>query len=228
MNITPRNMSVRALFQSTFFSIPRFQRPYSWDRGNIEDFWNDVIESGANDYFIGSMVFYGAANAQFLNVVDGQQRLTTITIFLAALRDTLINVGEGGLAEGVQSIIQRRDIANQLRYVLKTESSYPYFQEHIQKMGPPDLQVTPGEEEAGIANAYEFALKGFMSLVAPIQDSTDSTSKKKTAIRKKLEGIRDALLSLDVIVVQLDKDDDAYLVFETLNTRGKVLSRRTL
>lgn len=228
MNITPRNMSIRALFQSTFFSIPRFQRPYSWDRGNIEDFWSDVVDSGTKDYFIGSMVFFGSANGQYLNVVDGQQRLTTITIFLAALRDALLEVGEGNLAQGVQNIIQRPDLNSQQRYVLETESSYPYFQEFIQKMGTPDLAVAPTEEEKGMASAYEYALEGFRSIMRPIQTSSDSPSKKKNLLKKRLEATRDALLSLDVIVVQLDNDDDAYIVFETLNTRGKDLEPKDL
>jgi hypothetical protein len=229
MNITPRNMTVQALFQSTFFRIPRFQRPYSWDRANLEDFWADVIETESKDYFIGSMVFYAKSNNQIMNVVDGQQRLTTITIFFAALRDLLSSVGEGGLATGIQNIIERLDITtSQPRFVLQTETSYPYFQDHIQKMGEPELAINPGAEETGMASAYDFALEGFSSLLEPIQTSSASPRRKATSIRRKLEGLRDSLLSLDVIVVQLDNEDDAYIVFETLNTRGKDLEPKDL
>lgn len=60
MNIAPRSANIRNLFQSYFFKIPRFQRPYSWDAENISDFWLDVVEGNTKSYFIGSMVFYGA------------------------------------------------------------------------------------------------------------------------------------------------------------------------
>src|SRR5438128_1722798 len=123
MNIKPSESTIRKIFESGFYKIPRFQRPYSWDRGNIEEFWSDV--SGAvGSYFIGSMVFYQKGKDE-IHVVDGQQRLTTITIFLAALRDKLSELAEQSLAKGIQNVIQRKDINDDLRYVLLTETSYP-------------------------------------------------------------------------------------------------------
>jgi uncharacterized protein with ParB-like and HNH nuclease domain len=80
--------SIRDILGSHFFKIPRFQRPYSWDRENVEDFWTDALESPEEDYFIGSMVVYKEAENMF-GVVDGQQRLTTITMLLCALRNML-------------------------------------------------------------------------------------------------------------------------------------------
>jgi hypothetical protein len=227
MNITPKDTRIRTLFQSNFYKIPRFQRPYSWDRENIEDFWTDAVESGKDGYFIGSMVMFGQKGDQDLFVVDGQQRLTTITIFLAALRDTLLDVGEKDLAEGIQNVIQRNDISNKTRFVLLTETSYPYLQEHVQKLGAPDFQVKAGEEEKGIQSAYDFA-KARFSTMRDTAGGTLNGARRKTAIRKQLELARDRLLGLDVIVIQLDNEDDAYVVFETLNTRGKDLEPKDL
>ncbi len=107
MNIKPYDSQIQKLFQSSFYKIPRFQRTYSWDRGNIEEFWADVVSSGKVGHFVGSMVLYRGKNGQDLFVVDGQQRLTTITIFLAALRDIFTEVGEPSLAKGVQGVIER-------------------------------------------------------------------------------------------------------------------------
>lgn len=228
LNITPTNVRVRALFQSSFYKIPRFQRPYSWDRGNIEDFWSDAIEPGKDGYFIGSMVLYGEKGSQDLAAVDGQQRLATITIFLAALRDTLIAAGETELAHGIQNIIERKDMSNKLRYVLKTESSYPYFQEHVQKLGAPELKVKVGDEEKGIQSAYEFARQKFDAMHADGSKGMKSWVAQKAAAKKKLEAVRDALLGLDVILIQLDNEDDAYVVFGTLDTRGKDLKPKDL
>lgn len=227
MNITPKDVRIRALFQSSFYKIPRFQRPYSWDRGNIEDFWTDAIEVGRDGYFIGSMVMFGHKDEQDLFVVDGQQRLTTITIFLAALRDTLLDAGEKDLAEGIQNVIQRYDLANKPRYVLLTETSYPYLQEYVQKLGAPDVEIKPSSEEKGIQSAYNFAKQRFADMRDAAAGTLDG-AKRKAAIRKRLEEARDRLLGLDVIIIQLDNEDDAYIVFETLNTRGKDLEPKDL
>ena len=228
MDIKPYDSRIQKLFQSAFYQIPRFQRPYSWDKGNIEDFWSDVVMSGTAGHFIGSMVFYSGKNSQDLFVVDGQQRLTTITIFLAALRDTLTDVGETTLAKGVQGFVERPDISAKSRYVLLTETSYPYFQEYIQKQGAAELDIKPSEEEKGIQSAYQFAKAGFGSVVDEIKAKNNTAGKQKRAIKKRLEEFRDALLALDVIVIQLASEDDAYIVFETLNTRGKDLEPKDL
>ena len=228
MNIKPYDTRIQKLFQSAFYKIPRFQRPYSWDKGNIEDFWADVVMSDKAGHFIGSMVFYSGKGAQDLFVVDGQQRLTTITIFLAALRDTLTEVGETARAKGIQGFVERPDINAENRYVLLTETSYPYLQEYVQKQGAAELDLTPSDEEKGIQNAYQFARAGFKAVVDEIRGGTKSVEQKKRAIKKRLEEFRDALLSLDVIVIQLASEDDAYIVFETLNTRGKDLEPKDL
>lgn len=228
MNIKPYDNRIQQLFLSAFYKIPRFQRSYSWDKGNIEDFWADVILSGKIGHFIGSMVLYAGKSTQELFVVDGQQRLTTITIFLAALRDMFIEVGEAALATGIQSFIERVDISAKKRYVLRTETSYPYFQEHIQKQGAAELELKPSEEEKGIQAGYDFALSNFRAIIGEVKAANPIINRQKAAVRKRLEGFRDALLSLNVIIIQLDTEDDAYVVFETLNTRGKDLEAKDL
>jgi hypothetical protein len=69
---------------------------------------------------------------------------------------------------------------------------------------------------------------GFRDIVEKTRAGHKSVPSQKAAVRKSLEGFRDALLSLDVIVIQLDSEDDAYVVFETLNTRGKDLEPKDL
>lgn len=226
MNIKPSESTIRVMFQSAFYKIPRFQRPYSWDRGNVEEFWTDVFEGTASSYFIGSMVFY-KKGAETL-VVDGQQRLTTLTIFLAALRDTLREVSEDSLAKGIQNVIQRKDINDEIRYVSLTETSYPYFQDRIQSFDPPELDDEASPEEAGMVDAYEYASDKFKEIVQRITEKNSKDEARKKAIRSELQNLRDRLLNLQVIIVELDNEDDAYIIFETLNTRGKDLAVQDL
>ncbi|MGM4919544.1 DUF262 domain-containing protein [Tardiphaga sp. 813_E8_N1_3] len=227
MNIKPYDSKIGTLFSSAFYKIPRFQRPYSWDKGNVEDFWSDVITSEKADHFIGSMVVYSGQNQEKF-VVDGQQRLTTIVIFMAALRDTLEEEGEAQLAKGVQGIIERQDITAEMRYVLRSETSYPYFQEHVLKFGSAEIDDKPSDEERGIQSAYDFAKAGFASRVEEIRAGNGSKATKTGAVRKALEKYRNFLLDLDVIIIELDTEDAAYIVFETLNTRGRDLEPKDL
>src|SRR5262249_31922012 len=76
MKIESTDQDIRNLLSSGYYLIPRFQRPYSWTRENIQEFWDDIVRDRPIDYFIGSMVAFKEGNQRY-GVVDGQQRLTT-------------------------------------------------------------------------------------------------------------------------------------------------------
>lgn len=224
MKIESRDLDIRSLLSSGFYLIPRFQRPYSWDRENIQDFWGDIIQESPSEYFIGSMVIYEESK-QVYGVVDGQQRLTTITLLLCAIRNLLDKNGIKDLAEGVHQLIERKTIDNKLQFVVKTESSYPFLQDRIQKWGPPSLDIDVLEEEKNLQAAF-IQLTTLLEQIANsiTLDTSLTANKKEKLLRGKMVAIRDAILNLNVITVRMDNEDDACLVFETLNTRGKDLS----
>src|ERR1022692_3892575 len=116
MKIRSIDKDIKDILESGFYRIPRFQRPYSWDRDNIEDFWTDVVVNADADYFIGSMVVFKPQNSDTAGVVDGQQRLTTITMILAALRNALKENNLADLAGGIHNLIERKDINNKAQY----------------------------------------------------------------------------------------------------------------
>jgi len=226
MDIKPVDQTVKTLLESAFYRIPRFQRPYSWDRENVADFWNDAVTSEDPDYFIGSFVVYRQSVASdTLLVVDGQQRVTTITLLLAALRDALHEEGHEELAKGIQLLVERPDLNNQKQYVLQSETPYPYLQEHIQKYGTPELSPSLGAEEDALKDAYAFLKSQLGTVLDAVKTDASIAADKKGETRKtKLLAIRDKLMRLQLIVIQLNSEDDAYLIFETLNTRGKDLT----
>jgi uncharacterized protein with ParB-like and HNH nuclease domain len=224
VKIESRDQSVGALLNSGYYVIPRFQRPYSWDDENISEFWADTIVNATSEYFIGSMVMYTIGDRRF-GVVDGQQRLTTIVILLSALRNALEKAGLKNQASGLHKLIERENIDNKTEYVLQTESSYPYFQTHVLSREPAEIEAKIHDEEERIRRAYGFFTSAIDDLFSAINaDPGLSEKKKKESIKTRLVGIRDALLSLKLIAVTLDSQDDAYVIFETLNTRGKDLA----
>ncbi len=224
MKIESSDTNVERLFTSDFLVIPRFQRPYSWDDENLEDFWHDVFKAEGEDYFIGSMVLYESGRQQY-GVVDGQQRLTTITILLCVIRNVFKELGSDNLAKGLHALIERGDRDSVNRYVVMTETSYPFFAEEIQKFEGKDFETEPQREEKRLQASYNFFEKKVRGvLVAVDTDSAIQTDDKLEAKINRLKELRDSVLFLSLIRIELDNEDDAYLIFETLNTRGKDLA----
>jgi len=225
MQIKPTDKTLKNVLESSFFKIPRFQRAYSWDKENVDDFWTDAITTSEPDYFIGSFVVYPESKgSDTLMVVDGQQRLTTATLLLAAIRNAFDNVKQPDNAKGVQKLIEREDINNHRRYILLTETSYPYLQEHIQKHGAAELPKKSGKEEQALETAFVYLTHQVNSVVEAVdKDASIGKSKKSDVKRQRLLKLRDNVLRLQLIMVELPNEDDAYLIFETLNTRGKDL-----
>jgi hypothetical protein len=223
VKITSLDKSVKDLLGAFFFYIPRFQRPYAWDRENLEEFWTDTVVNSDADYFIGSIVTYDHQGARA--IVDGQQRITTILLILAALRDAFHKESLEERAKGIQTLIERKDIDNADRFVLKTETSYPYLQDRILRYGTAELDEKAIEEENALREAFEFFTEKLASLRQAAD--TDTTLNPKKKLQKKnsdLMMVRDKILGLRTISVELDSEDDAYVIFETLNTRGKDLT----
>ncbi|MGB8493159.1 MAG: DUF262 domain-containing HNH endonuclease family protein [Candidatus Acidiferrum sp.] len=224
MKIESTDQDIRNLLSSGYYRIPRFQRPYSWTRENIQEFWDDVVRDRPTDYFIGSMVTFEEGNQRYA-VVDGQQRLATITILLAVLRNKLQAVGFVDLAKGIHGLIERRNIDNKEEFILSTETAYPFFQDHILKFGAPDVVIAPMREEENLQRAFD-QFNGLVDNAIATAEAgcAGGEDKRRELVRQKLIEMRDAVLDLKVIFVKLDDEDDAYVIFETLNTRGKDLS----
>lgn len=224
MNISSIDKTIRTVLKSSYYKIPRFQRPYSWEREHIEDFWNDSIRESSGDYFIGSMVVYEISDDTY-GVVDGQQRLTTITMLLGVIREAFKDIGEESLAKGTQGMIERKDLDDELNYVLQTESSYPYFHENVQKYEVSDVSTAPTKkEEEHIKKGFNILTDLIKKELDTIEESTTLNTKQKQEEKiNRLKDIRDKILNLKVIYIELDNEDDAYIIFETLNTRGKDL-----
>ncbi len=224
MKIQSIDRDIRYLCSSSFYKVPRFQRPYSWTKENVDEFWYDIIKSADDEYFIGSMVVY-KEKVDTYGIVDGQQRLTTITMVLCAIREVMQRVGLNNLADGVHQTIERKDIdENKLHFVLQTETSYPYLQEAIQGHPQKSINLVDGSEEHRIQEAYieiENKIKDYLTKKIGIKEFPN---KADDNLINELKWLRDKVLGLKVIFIDLDNEDDAYVVFETLNARGKDLS----
>jgi hypothetical protein len=226
MRIKPDDRTVKQLLASGYFRIPRFQRPYRWPRENVEEFWDDLVNEPCGEYFIGSLVVYTTkSRSDHYYIVDGQQRLTTIVLILCAVRDWFDKLGRNDLADGIQKTLLKPNIESREEYVLHPDSSYPYF--HTYLLHRPSKEASEKEKQRPenrlLADAGE-------AIARKLREHLGDVS-TPTRIRKgvtKLADIRDRVLSLRTIYIELDGEDEAYFVFETLNTRGMDLTASDL
>ena len=90
--------SVNAVFSpNNKYIVPRFQREYSWETSQVDDFWNDIVqqikceagEAKHSEYFIGCVVLIGEDSKPDFIIVDGQQRMTTLTLLMKLIANKL-------------------------------------------------------------------------------------------------------------------------------------------
>ncbi|EGJ34436.1 MULTISPECIES: DUF262 domain-containing protein [Moorena] len=92
------------------YIVPRFQREYSWSTDEVNELWEDIIsnieiidnhEFHHEEHFIGALVLVGEDKSQELKIVDGQQRITTLTIFISALCERFMEIEKKILSEAI-------------------------------------------------------------------------------------------------------------------------------
>ena len=89
--VSAETISVAGILWNGVFEVPWHQREFDWEPEHVEQFWDDIIHSvyaGEDDYFVGGITLTEQSERLF-NIQDGQQRLTTYSMMMAALRDVL-------------------------------------------------------------------------------------------------------------------------------------------
>lgn len=107
------------------------------------------------------------------------------------------------------------------QFVLKTETSYPYLQSQVQSFEKLDDTAPVAAEEKAIATASKFFADKLSEIrIGIVGDLPEPSDRAIDKLSERLEEIRDLALGANVIEVRVDNEDDAYVIFETLNTRG--------
>lgn len=238
MKMTPRESTIGSILniKNKQYEIPRFQREYSWEKKHYKEFLEDMISNiNVNDdnlettqYFMGTMLFVGDKDKPTKDpvyVVDGQQRLTTVTILFSVIAHLFKKLGQQALSDSMFQYIMTKNNDGEDMRVLKTVSSYPYFSFYIQSMDKADVNEPESEEEINIKTTYDFFEKNLQ------EDNLRTLFKKKTgkdcgsiSYLDLLKGIRDQVLSATVIEILTEEKKVANTLFEILNAKGKGLS----
>ncbi len=147
------------------FEIPSYQRPYAWEEQQVQELLTDLLDAMDNGtenggvYFLGSIVLIKSPNDPQCKVVDGQQRLTTLTILFSVLRD-LTSDNETKISRRTY-IYQKAnpDSGTQDRFrLLLRERDRAFFQRYIQQPDAtnqkPDMDALEGSQQCIARNAY--------------------------------------------------------------------------
>ncbi len=206
------------LKKSPQFVIPIYQRTYSWTERECRQLWDDIIRAGTDDaisvHFIGSIVYIEAGLSQVshqapLLVIDGQQRLTTVTILLAALAGAL------GDAEPIDGFSARK-LRNY--YLLNPEETGErHFKLLLSQADKATLTSIVGETEPTSGQSLRVTENhGLFKVLVAGQKSN-------------LAALCNGLAKLVVVDIALSRDqDNPQLIFESMNSTGRELSQADL
>ncbi len=198
--------------QGNQFVIPIYQRVYSWEKEQCKQLWDDIVKTGGNDqmngHFIGSIVFvqdniYTTSHNEFL-IIDGQQRLTTITLLLTALRNHLSDEVKRKEIEDHYLINSDKDGDKKFRLIL-SESDKDTLLSLIDKD-----RRKPSEPSLKIVENFKL-----------FEEWVSNTNQ--------LETIFKGLEKLMIVEIALEKGkDDPQLIFESMNSKGIELTQTDL
>lgn len=238
MNIKPYDKTIRDLLGSKRqFIIPRFQREYSWDKKNYQEFFEDmmsnlVINNGkiaSSQYFLGTMLFIGnftEGTEQEIQVVDGQQRLTTITILFSAISDRFRELNETTLSRQIFSYIMTEDDNGEEVRILKSKTNYPFFAYFIQDKEKRVHQEANSEEEECIKEAYDYFILQLKpeKLQGQLKRKHGSEIVESLSEIDILKALRDQVLNSTFVSISTTDKEQANRIFEILNAKGKRLA----
>lgn len=206
---------ILSFFQSSLqYEIPFFQRAYVWNEENWAIFWEHLLseleayEQGENsEHFIGTIITKRKESVKLgeniVELIDGQQRLTTISVFLKALADTV--TGEiPNLQNNINNLLWFHDSYSNKHYRMRhSRIDEPNFKLVMESSG-----ALNGENKSAIVEAYKY-------FISNLKDFSDH--------RREL--IQQVLLhKIPVISMLLDANDDEQEIFDTINSLGVKLT----
>ena len=200
------------------YSIPPYQRPYSWRAENVEQLLGDIwqaYEESDQEYFIGSIITIEKKKNEHYEVVDGQQRLTTLNLILARLRDHIQD--QAAQAELGKRVLPRNPLsgATEAPRLQLRKIDQGFFRTHVLDAQP--LPIQSGSSK--ISASQQRILENLQAI--------DNFLKAKSQETLKL--FAHYLLSkVYVVFVKTETWQSAYRLFNVLNARGLSLSNADL
>lgn len=235
VNFNTANQTLRQLLGNGLtYRVPRFQREYSWTEDEWEELWLDAVatlEGREPAHYLGYLVLQ-SGDSRVFEVIDGQQRLTTLSLLVLAVLRNLSQLAETG-----DNPDRNKQRAEQLRQafigyldpVTLTPRSKlslnrvddPYYQNHLVPMGRlPERRTTASQKR--LSGAYRWFVAKTMEWVeSRSSERLTDPDRRGTLFAELVDRLADRLF---FTVITVTDELNAFKVFETLNARGVKLS----
>ncbi len=205
------------------YTIPRYQREYTWGRVQWDALFDDLLENEPH-YFLGSIICINQAQdalaVQNLELVDGQQRMTTLSLLLAAIYYSYSNLSDLGMEQQIECY----NLKNKL--VLKKKPEQPRLIPQVQNNNQTDYFAVLGH--AGILQDVETpahagnrrVMRAYRHFLWRIEQYLENEESYIGTLQSLLEKVNTATL----VKIEVAGHSDAYTLFESLNNRGVPLT----
>ncbi|MBQ5152430.1 DUF262 domain-containing protein [Macrococcoides caseolyticum] len=234
--IDNKKATLEDLFSSNILQVPKYQRGYSWTKNELEDFWTDletiVNSSDYEEHFIGLIVTHAdEKNKKVKNIIDGQQRISTSTIILDCIRtqfdyitDTNIRQDANHFISKITSLIgtiSSRELLNEPKLILgdKDRDFFKDFIQSTQKISP--IKSKLAKSQKNIFEAHKYFSEKFTSLLSNINDEDDK-------LDLLIKYYKILISDFTFMYIETSEENEAFIIFETLNARGKALDTSDL
>lgn len=214
------SMKILNILKQHYFSVPKYQRSYSWDEEEYSDFWDDIINATNNDrdYFLGTIVLSQEATPNHAAIIDGQQRLATTTILLSSMRDVY--------KESDNQAVNRAAASIHNDYLAPYDSTT--FQEKQRlRLNPFDndfyySNIISNTEVESSSSSHQKMRCAKSFFIHKLQEIKNRNPTNWQTIIAKLHAFLGE--KAHVVVVRAMSDQEAFTIFETLNDRGADLT----
>lgn len=221
-------VTIGHLLRNEVLKVPVYQRPYAWEKENVTDLYNDLagaIANGATEYFLGSIVIAKSADGA-PEVVDGQQRLASSAILLAAVRDHFLRTQDEQRAQLIEShYLMSRNLMTleELPRLHLNEIDHDFFFKRV--------LLRPGDERRKNVAAFKDSHKKIAAAAKRAAEHVENlvsaygVSDRPKILNRWVEYLENGAR---VISVRVGDESAAYVIFETMNDRGLRLSAADL
>ncbi len=212
------------LKENVSYVIPFFQREFSWRKDDWDDFIEDTfnVMKHKKGYFFGFMTFKKPVNNE-IPVIEGQQRLATVTILISVVRDLLFEIGDNFWKDLDKEYIKLIDILSPetpafYRLIL-SDMNRDFFKKYIQEVDSPKKKIGKfkNDRRVNLSNQLIFkCYKFFHDKIRSNIDDIDNKEKKDYLT----EVVRSVLRNFVIITTEVTDSHTAYSIFQTINDRG--------
>lgn len=228
-------VSVYKLFKDNAYRIPAYQRDYSWENEQWDQLWTDLAnfkQDGSEEHFLGPVIVTPSEEeGDTYEVVDGQQRMTTLQILIAIIRDCWIQMGDKSISKsGVQ--VPNKRMTSDLIFSLTPQVRYNFTpNRNLKQIFNHFIQIPFGDAERKyFENKETFNSYPYSDRANEILRAYKYFHPKIIALgEEELRKFEAYLLhKVRLLVVEAGGSSNAYLLFETLNYRGLELTQTDL